>query len=109
MVLWKRIQKNDLFLSSYNKKSKFRIVKFLYYQSFKCVYFACFLMLYGSMIKAMLVRINTTAILGKKIWRFFHVLAQFFFTTSETELDHYHQKANIRVASQVSERLKLGS
>ena len=32
----------------------------------------------------------------------FHFLAQFPFTTSETELDYYHQKVNARVA----ERLK---
>ena len=30
----------------------------------------------------------------------------FFFTTSETELDYYYQKVNVRVASRVDERLK---
>ena len=34
------------------------------------------------------------------------ILAQFVFTASETELDYYHQKKNIRVASRVPERLK---
>ena len=28
--------------------------------------------------------------LGQNIWRLFHFLAQFFFTTSETELSYYH-------------------
>ena len=44
--------------------------------------------------------------LGQKIWRLFHFLAQFFFTASETELDYYHQKLSVWVASQVSKRLK---
>ena len=43
---------------------------------------------------------------GQNIWRLFHFLAQFLFTTSETELDYYHQKMNVRVASRVAERLK---
>ena len=43
--------------------------------------------------------------LGQKICRLFHVLAQYPFTTSETELDFYHQKVNIRVTSRVAERL----
>ena len=30
----------------------------------------------------------------------------FFFTTSETELDYYHQKVSARVASRIAERLK---
>ena len=34
----------------------------------------------------------------KKICRLFHVLASFFFTTTETELDYYRQKVNVRVA-----------
>ena len=40
--------------------------------------------------------------LGQNICRLFHLLAQYFFTTSETELDFYHQKVSARVA----ERLK---
>ena len=32
--------------------------------------------------------------LGQNICRHFHVLAQFLFTISETELDYYHQKMN---------------
>ena len=44
--------------------------------------------------------------LGQNIWRLFHFSAQFFFTTSETELGYYHQKVNVRVASRVAERLK---
>ena len=40
------------------------------------------------------------------IWRLFHFLAQCFFTTSETDLDYYHQKVSVRVASRVAERLK---
>ena len=41
--------------------------------------------------------------LGQNIWRLFHVLTQFLFTASETELDYYHQKVNVRVASRVAE------
>ena len=35
---------------------------------------------------------------------FFTFLAQFPFTTSESKLDCYHQKVNVRVASRVAER-----
>ena len=35
----------------------------------------------------------------------FHFLAQFSFTTSETELDYYHQKVNVQVTSRVAEPL----
>ena len=44
--------------------------------------------------------------LGQNISGLFHVLAQFLFTTSETELDYYNQVVNVRVASRVSEQLK---
>ena len=44
--------------------------------------------------------------LGQNICRLFLFLAQFFFTTIETELDYYHQKVSARVASRVAERLK---
>ena len=43
---------------------------------------------------------------GRNICRLFQFLARFTFTTSETELDHYHHKVNVRVASRVAERLK---
>ena len=46
--------------------------------------------------------------LGQNIWKLFHFLAQFFLTASETEIGHYHQKVNVRVASRVAER-KLGN
>ena len=36
----------------------------------------------------------------------FHFLARFLFTTSDTELDYYHKKKRVRVASRVPERLK---
>ena len=39
---------------------------------------------------------------GQNICRLFHFLAKFVFTTSETELDYYHQKVN----GWVAERLK---
>ena len=45
--------------------------------------------------------------LGQNICGFFHFLAQFFFTTNEMELDHYHQKVSARVASRVAERLSF--
>ena len=44
--------------------------------------------------------------LGRNICRRSHFFAQFLFTTSETELNYCHQKVNVRVASQVAERLK---
>ena len=44
--------------------------------------------------------------LGQNICRFFHFLEQFVFTTSETELDSYHQKVSVRVDSRVAKRLK---
>ena len=44
--------------------------------------------------------------LGQNIWRLFHFLAQFLFTTSKTELQYYHQKVSVRVASRVAERSK---
>ena len=44
--------------------------------------------------------------LGQNIQKLFHFLPQFFFTTSETELDYYHQKVNVRVASRDIERPK---
>ena len=42
----------------------------------------------------------------KHLETFFNSLAQFVFTTSETEIDYYYQKVNVRVASRVAERLK---
>ena len=43
---------------------------------------------------------------GQNICRLFHFLARFLFTTSDTELDYYHNKTSVRVASRVPERLK---
>ena len=43
---------------------------------------------------------------GQNICRLSHFLAQFVFSTSETELDYYHHRVNVRVASRVAERLK---
>ena len=37
-------------------------------------------------------------ILDKKFCRLLHVLLQFLFITSETELDYYYQKVKIEVA-----------
>ena len=44
--------------------------------------------------------------LGQNICGLVHFLAQLLFTISETKLDYYHQKVNVRVASRVAERLK---
>ena len=38
--------------------------------------------------------------LEQTVWRLFHVLAQFLFTTSEAEQDYSHQKVNVRIMSQ---------
>ena len=35
-------------------------------------------------------------------FRLFHLLAQFPFATSETELEYYHQKVNVRVAERLN-------
>ena len=43
--------------------------------------------------------------LGDNICRLLHFLAQFLFTTSETELHYYHHTVNVIVTSQVAERL----
>ena len=45
--------------------------------------------------------------LFQNICRLFHVLIQFLFTIWETELDYYHQKVNVRVASRVAKELKI--
>ena len=39
--------------------------------------------------------------LEQSIYRLFHALAQFLFTTSDTELDYYHQKKNIQAAQRL--------
>ena len=44
--------------------------------------------------------------LGQNICRRFHFLARFLFTTNDTELDYYHKKKSVRVASRVPERGK---
>ena len=43
--------------------------------------------------------------LDKSLVQFF-TLAQFAFTTSQTELDYHHRKVNVRVALRVVERFK---
>ena len=43
---------------------------------------------------------------GQNICRRFHFLARFLSTTSDTELDYYHKKKSVRVASRVPKRLK---
>ena len=42
---------------------------------------------------------------GQNICRLFLFLEEFFFTTSETELDCYYQKVSARVVSRAAERL----
>ena len=44
--------------------------------------------------------------LGQSICRLFNFLALFVFITSETELDYYQQKVNVRVVLRVAEQLK---
>ena len=44
--------------------------------------------------------------LGKNICGIFYFLTKFSFTTNKTEIDYYHQRVNIPIASQVAERLK---
>ena len=45
--------------------------------------------------------------LGQSICRLFHFLAQVVFTASETELDYYHQRVNVRAAPRVANDLRL--
>ena len=59
-----------------------------------------------SNMKKQKINIWTTFNLRQNICRLFHFLAQFVFTTSERELDYYHEKVHVGVASQVAERLK---
>ena len=40
----------------------------------------------------------------QNICRLLHILAQFLFTTSEMELNYYHQKVNVGVSLLVAER-----
>ena len=42
----------------------------------------------------------------QNICKFFHALAQFPITKSDSELDYYHEEVNVGVASRVAERLK---
>ena len=42
----------------------------------------------------------------QNVCKFFHALAQFPFTKSDSELDYYHKEVNVGVASRVAERLK---
>ena len=44
------------------------------------------------------VNLNEDYSLGQNICKLFPVLAQFPFTTSETELNQYHQKLNVQNA-----------
>ena len=48
---------------------------------------------------------NFQTILDKRFTDF-STFSQFLFTTTETEIDYYHQKVNLRVASRVVKRLK---
>ena len=43
---------------------------------------------------------------SRNVLRFLNILAEFFFTTSETELEYYYQKPNFRIASPGSEQSK---
>ena len=44
--------------------------------------------------------------LGQNISRLFHVLAQFPLTTGKTQVNVYHHKVSVGVASRVPKRLK---
>ena len=43
---------------------------------------------------------------AQNICTLFHILAQFPFTITESALDYYHEKVNVRVTSQITERSK---
>ena len=45
--------------------------------------------------------------LEQDICRLFHLLAEFALSTSETELDYYHQEVNVRVALRIVEQFKI--
>ena len=57
-----------------------------------------FLIAYCTKIKQVICNLR------QNISRLFHFVAQFLFTTTETELDCYHQRVNVRVAEQFAER-----
>ena len=44
---------------------------------------------------------------GWLLLTFIHCFVQYLFIPSETELDYYHQKVNVRVTSRVHEQLKM--
>ena len=59
-------------------------------------------LLFISLINIFFKLLLCSSNLGQNIWILFYFLAQLFFTTSETELDYYHQKVSARAASQVA-------
>ena len=69
-----------------------------------CVYFSAFYFQVETYIQEKFFIQNYN--LGQNVCRLFHILTQFPLTKGKAELDYYHQKVNIRVASRVTERLK---
>ena len=56
----------------------------------------------GKQLQSILIKLQACN-LGQNLFRLFQVLVQIPFTTSETELDYYQQKVNVRVASRIIE------
>ena len=61
---------------------------------------------FNAFLKKQKLKVKFSDNLGQNIWKLSHVLAQFLFIISETELDYYQQKLSVRVNSRVDERLK---
>ena len=82
-------------------------LKFKYEIILSLLHYICIILHYNyCIINSSVVESAMNCNLGQNIWRLFHFLEQFFFTASETELNYYHQKLSVRVASRVAERLK---
>ena len=76
-------------------------VQYVHYDSFNAWNYKV------SWIRGLVTRAKCICTILDKIFKdFFIFLAQFVFTASELELNYYHQKVHVRVASRVAERLK---
>ena len=61
------------------------------------------------MSQGIIKQVKTKKKIFRQPWtkqRLFHFLAPFFFTTSETEVDYYHQNVNVGVVSRAAVGLK---
>ena len=93
---------------SYNWKKmvKFSVKKMTFWNNSLYGQFVCFLLHMTVMAIDNYKRYMVIYYIGQSVWRLSHVLAQFLLTASKTNLDHYHQKVNVRIISRFTEQLK---